>query len=135
MSEENVEIVRRLAQALNRRDLEGIVGECHPEVVWHPAMQALLGGEATTYRGHEGVHEMMSDFFDVFSEIHIEVSEVRDLGDSVIWIGRIRTRGQESGADTESPVGYVVDLADHQVIQVRTYLDPADALGVAGLSE
>jgi hypothetical protein len=54
------------------------------------------------YRGHEGVPEMFRDFYDVFAEIDVEFSEIRDLGDRVVAIGRIRTRGKESGAETES---------------------------------
>jgi hypothetical protein len=39
-----------------------------------------------------------------FAEIHSEYSEVRDLGDRTVAIGRLRARGNESGAATESPI-------------------------------
>jgi len=33
--------------------------------------QALLGGEATVYRGHDGYREFIRDVFEVFAEIQI----------------------------------------------------------------
>ena len=135
MSQKNVEIVRRVAEAFNRRDVSGMVEEHDPDVEWHPAMQTSLGGEATVYRGHEGIRAMMRDFYEVFAEIHVDVSEIRDIGDRAVLIGRLRVRGKESGVETESPAAYVVDLGNSKVIQVRTYLDPAEALEAVGLSE
>jgi hypothetical protein len=78
---------------------------------------------------------MMRDFYEVFAEIHVVVSEIRDIGDRALLIGRLRVRGKESGVETESPASYVVDLGNSKVIQVRTYLDPDEALEAVGLSE
>ena len=51
MSQENVEIVRRVSDAYNRRDLGAMLDELHPEIEWHPWLQLQLGGAATVYRG------------------------------------------------------------------------------------
>ena len=63
----------------------------------------LLGEETKVYRGYDGVREMFRAFYDALDEIHVEYSEIRDLGDRVVGIGRGRTRGKASGAATESP--------------------------------
>ena len=47
----------------------------------------------------------------------------------------IRTRGRESGAETRSPLGTVVDFKNGKAILVRTFLDTREALEAAGLSE
>ncbi len=45
MSQENVEALRRAFDASNRRDIERLLAEVHPDVEWHPAIAAaLLGG-------------------------------------------------------------------------------------------
>lgn len=98
-------------------------------------MQGLLGGEATVYRGHEGIREMFRDFLDAFTEIHVDLSEFRDHGDRTVAIGRLRTRGKEGGALTESPWASVVEYEHGKAIRVRTYLDPKEALEAAGLRE
>ena len=93
------------------------------------------GRRGEVYAGHDGVREILRGFYDVVDEIHVEYSEIRDLGDRVIGIGRIRMRGQASGAATESPFAGICDFKNGKAIRVRTYLDSAEALEAAGLSE
>jgi ketosteroid isomerase-like protein len=135
MSQENVEAYRRWLDAYNRRDVEAMIEGLDPEVEYHPALPMLLGGVATVYRGHEGVRSLFGEIYDSFDEIHTEYSEVRDLGDRVVAIGRIRMRGRGSGAETESPAGSIVDFKDGKGIRIRTFLDPQEALEAAGLRE
>jgi ketosteroid isomerase-like protein len=135
MSQENVEAFKRGVEAYNRRDAHALVHDLDPTVEWHPALLVMLGGEATVYHGHEGVRELLRDIDDTLAEIHVEFSEIRDPGEQVVAIGRIRTRGKASGALTESPLGYVADFRNGKVIRIRTYLDPSEALEAAGLSE
>jgi hypothetical protein len=53
-------------------------------VEWpRPAILGSLGGEAKVYRGHEGVREVLADVFEVFAELHLEISEIRDLEDRI----------------------------------------------------
>ncbi len=135
MSQENVEIVRRVSDAYNRRDVGAMLDELHPEIEWYPWLQVQLGGRATVYRGHQGVREGVRDGEEAFSEIQAEQSEVRDLGERVIAIGHLRARGKESGAITESAIAWIVEFKSGKVIRVREYLDPQEALAAAGLSE
>jgi ketosteroid isomerase-like protein len=135
MSQENVETFKRAVEAFNRRDINAVLEELDPEVEWHPLFHLLLGGEATVYRGHEGYREFVHDVFEVFAEIQIEYSEVRDLGDRLLAIDRLRVRGKESGAETESPVGYIVDVKNGKAVRVIERLDPKEALEAAGVEE
>ena len=135
MSQENVEIVRRVSDAYNSRDLGAMLDELHPEIEWHPWLQTQIGGEATVYRGHEGVRKGIRELEDAFSEIEAEQTEIRDLGERVVAIGRLRGRGNESGAITESAIAWIVEFKSGQVIRVREYLDPKKALEAVGLRE
>jgi ketosteroid isomerase-like protein len=85
--------------------------------------------------GHEGVREFVRDLDSAFAELHIEVSEIRDLGDRLVAIGRLRARGKARGADTESHIGYLADFKNGKAIRIRTYLDPKETLEAAGLRE
>ena len=87
------------------------------------------------FRGHDGVREMLRDLNEAFGEIQIEISEIRDLGDGLIAIGRTRTRGKASGAETETPLALVTEVKNGRTISIRAYLDPKKALEAAGLSE
>ena len=82
------------------------LNELDAEVEWHSAVLSSLGGEATVHRGHDGVREMFGDLYEAFDEIQIDVSEIRDLGDRLVAIGRTRTRGKVSGVETETPLAF-----------------------------
>jgi ketosteroid isomerase-like protein len=135
MSEENVEAFKRGLEAGNRGDVETLLEVLDPAVTWRSALHALLGGEATVYRGHDGVREMLRDLNEAFDEIQIEISEIRDLGDRLVAIGRNRARGAASGADVGSPFAFVAEFKNGKAISIRGYLDPTEAIEAAGLSE
>jgi ketosteroid isomerase-like protein len=136
MSQENVEAAQRAFDAFNRGDIEAVLPEFDPEVEWHPEFQTMmLGGEAREFRGHEGTRTALREWYEVLTEIHVDIAEVRDLGERIVAIGRIRARGRESGAAVESPAGYVIDLKDGKAIRIWEYLDPSEALEAAGLRE
>jgi ketosteroid isomerase-like protein len=133
MSQESLEAFKRANDAGNRRDIDALLEELDPEVEWHPALLAPLEGQPTVYRGHEGVREWMQEMYEAFGELHIDIAEIRDLGDRLIAIGRIRTRGEASRAETESPFAWVIETKNGKATRVRGYLDPNDALEAAGL--
>jgi ketosteroid isomerase-like protein len=134
-SANHAEVFRRTSDAADRPDLEGLLAVIDPRVEWYPAMAALLRGEPTVYRGHEGVAAWLRDQEESFAESRIDYSEIRVLGERVVAIGRLRARGKESGAEIESPVGWVVDFKNGKVIRAQAYLDHQDALDAARVSE
>jgi ketosteroid isomerase-like protein len=135
MSEENVESFKRGTEAYNRRDLDELLKTLDPEVEWHSALLIPFGGAATVSRGHDGVRELLDEVYEALAEIHLDYSEIRDLGDRIVGIGRIRTRRKHSGGVTELAFGTVTDVKNGKAIRIWTYLDPQEALEAAGLSE
>ena len=63
------------------------------------------------------------------------VREIRDLGDRVVALGELSIRGKKSGIEAQSAAGRVVDMKDAKAVRITEYLDPAEALEAAGLSE
>ena len=94
---------------------------------WHSALLIPFGGEATVGRGHDGVREVLSEVNEALAEIHLDYPEIRDLGDRIVAIGHIRTRGKQSGAVTEMAFGTVTDMKNGKAIRIWTYLDPQEA--------
>jgi Carboxymuconolactone decarboxylase family len=62
---------------------------------------------------------------EAFAEVHLDYSEIRDFGERVVGIGRLRTRGRASGAETESPVAWVVEFKNGKAIHRRHTWSPA----------
>jgi ketosteroid isomerase-like protein len=134
MSQENVEAVRRGADAYNRGDIDALLGELDPEIEWHPLLQVLLGGEATVYRGHEGARELYRDLDEAFTEAQNELSEIRDLGERVVAIGHLRGRGAARSSSRMSPLraqlGHQPDVHNwgREYSDLRTNTDSRDGL-------
>ena len=52
MSQENVDVGRRMLQAFNDGDIEAIVADCDPAVEWE---EQSIPGVESLYHGHDGV--------------------------------------------------------------------------------
>src|SRR6476661_5628966 len=110
MSAENVEIFRRSDEAFNAGDIDAWLEEfIDPEIEWHSALPGLLTQGGTVYRGHEGVREMLREIAEVLDEMTAEYSEIHEVGDRVVGIGQIHTRGRASGVATDGPFALVGD--------------------------
>ncbi|MEA2153323.1 MAG: uncharacterized protein QOI18_1556 [Solirubrobacteraceae bacterium] len=133
MSQENVEIVRVLMGAVDRRDIDTFVGVVTPDFEWLPLFAAHVEGDV--YRGREGIEAFLGEVEETWEEFRPMPAEYRDLGDCVLALGRLRTRGRTSGVPNDSPWGGVYDLRGGKISRIRTYLDHDEALRAAGLSE
>ena len=58
-----------------------------------------------------------------------------DPGEGPVAIGRTRTRGKASGAETETPLAFVTEIRNGKTISIRAYLDREEPLEAAGLRE
>jgi ketosteroid isomerase-like protein len=134
MSQENVDTFKRSDDAFRRGNIDAWLEEfIDPEIEWHSALPGLLTQGGTVYRGHAGVREMFREIAEVLDEMTVEYSEIHAVGDRVVGIGQIHTRGKASGAVTEVPFALVGDYRNGKTIRVRTYRDPKEALEAAGV--
>jgi ketosteroid isomerase-like protein len=76
---------------------------------------------------------MFADFDEDWEELRIEIGEIREVGDQVAAICRLRSRGRTSGVDLDVPIGFVWRFRDGKAVYARSYSEPADALRAAGL--
>jgi ketosteroid isomerase-like protein len=66
----------------------------------------------------------------------IELERVIDAGGNrVVGMFHQRAIGKASGVPVELHMGLVYELEDGRIIRMRNFLDPAEALETAGLSE
>jgi ketosteroid isomerase-like protein len=108
MSQENVDVLKRGMECFERHDVEAAMELLDPEVEWHPAFTVLLGGKTTVFRGHDRAREVIRQFWEVFSETHFEVSEIRDLGDQALAIRTSHARGDSISAPLSAPRACIV---------------------------
>jgi ketosteroid isomerase-like protein len=133
MSQVNVELYYRAADALNRRDLDAFLALFGPDAEFAPRSVALEGGRS--YRGHDGVRTWWESTFTAFSDYALEIEEVRDVGDMTFSRLRVRGHGMESDVPIDEMQWQVVEWRHGSVARLRTLRSEAEALKAAGLSE
>jgi ketosteroid isomerase-like protein len=135
MSQENVEIVLRIQEAVARGDVDGFLAEVHPDGEYRAAIQQAMEGDDGVIRGHEGLRRWLGDLHDLYEELETQVLEVRDVGDQVVIAFVVRGRGRGSGVTLEQPLAQVVTLEDGKAINVRDYFSADEAFEAVELSK
>jgi ketosteroid isomerase-like protein len=131
MSQENVEVVRRLIAALSERDAEGYIALCAADVQMVSPVAAIEG----TTVGAEGIRQFFSGLKEAWSEFHMDVERIQAVGDSQVLALMNMSGVSEGGIPIAQPLSSVYDLAAGRLRRVHVYLDRADALKAVGLAE
>jgi uncharacterized protein len=132
MSEENVEIVRAIHEAIMRGESPASLGLLHPDIEYVNPTGAVEPG---TLRGIAAFEGAVSSINDVFEEIQINVREIRDAGDRVVVLATYTARGKGSGLERENEDGYVWTLREGMAVRFEWFSTPQMALEAAGLEE
>ena len=133
MSQENVEIARKGIEAWNQHDADLWLRNAAPDVEWMPAGPAAV--ERTVYRGHDEVASGFAAIWQTWDLFQLEEAQIRDLGDSVLWLGRAKMRGSTSHVDLDQEFAVHTRLQDGLVTSVRSFLAWQEAVEAVGLSE
>ncbi len=133
MSQENVKLANEVMGALSRGDYPRLVAMADPEVEWRSFFAEL--GEGGVYRGFEGMRRYVDDLADAWEIVRADVDDGVGVGDVVVLVGRIHYRGKGSGAEDETPAGWMLKFRGGKVIRFRAFREPEQALEAAGLWE
>jgi ketosteroid isomerase-like protein len=133
MSQENVETVRKLIEAWNQRDADRWLSYATPEIEWVPAGPAAV--EGAVYRGREEVASGIAAVWETWGVFDFREGELRDLGESVLWLGRVKMRGSASGIELDQEFAIHGVVQDGKLTRVQTFLTWQAALGAVGLAD
>jgi ketosteroid isomerase-like protein len=135
MSQEIMELVARQVDVFNRRDAEAFVATLSPDVEWEDAM--FWSEPRRIYRGRHACQEwFVRAVVEPWESINVEVEEIIDAGEDRVVAGALLTaRGRGSGAETRVHGWTVVWLEGGLISRRRIFLERAEALEAAGLSE
>ena len=133
MSQENVEIVRRLYACWESGDFR--TADFFDVEVKHSRIGSELPGIDGDWRGIEGLAVAMAGYLDALAELRVEAERIIDLGgDQVLVLSRHTARGKTSGLRYEHEIADLFTLGDGKVLRFASYWDRAEALEAVGLS-
>ena len=132
MSEENVELVRRALQALDRRDLSSWLAVLDEDSEVVPTRDWPEPG----VRGAEATFNWYVQAFDTVQPFRTADVEFIDAGaDKVLLQYQLDISGRGSGAKVEFRRWCVVTMQKGRILRSEWFADRAEALEAAGLRE
>jgi ketosteroid isomerase-like protein len=131
MSEENVEIVRPVYEAFNRRDWDAVFRDMHPDF----KATTKRGPNAGTHHRREGAQAFFEDYVAAFDDLTAEPKRFLASGNQIVVL--VTQRGKPKGGEVQVAVrnGHLWTLEDGRVLSMETFPNPQDALEAAGLRE
>jgi len=132
MPQENGELVRRIYERLNRRDVEGVVELCDDDFLMDMSERVF---NPDTYRGHDGIRRFHEGVVDCWESYRWDVEETRVAGDSVVAMLHCTGQTREGGPGVDWRVAWLWNLRGGRPVSVRFFRDRAKALAAAGLQE
>lgn len=135
MTQENIELMESVLDAVNAEDTPGFVDFWHPECEFFSSTGSQM--DAAPYRGHDGIRRYRQEAAEIWVTLRFETERILEGKDDavVVALGHLRGEGRGSGISVDQQIGLVCELRDGQIRYCRSYRDVADALEAAGLSE
>jgi ketosteroid isomerase-like protein len=125
MSAELVQLVEKGYEAWNSGDRGWVLDHMSEDVEWITPPDDPDPG---TYQGYEGVEQYWSQWRAAVGQLHFEVEEMMDAGNSVVVVARRQGRGEHSGLQVSDRVIQVFDFEGDKCVRVHEYYDRDAAL-------
>ena len=131
MSQENVDLVRKAYEAVNRSDLDTAVACIAPHMEY--VASGAVPGATGVFTGPEGVKGFIAALYAEFHEARAEVTEVLDAGDQVLVSATARGRGKLSGVETRWDTWQLWTVREGKLVRGQGFTSREAALQAAGL--
>ena len=131
MSQENVEVVRAAYDAFNRRDWDAMFRDAHPD------FELMFQGapDPGPHRGREEAQARIEDGVSAYGAASYELDDLRESGEQVVALVRVRARPKGATVEMENRVGHVWTLRDGRLVSLHMFQKREQALEAAGLRE
>ena len=103
ISEQDVEIVERVVDAFNRRDVAAIAELVAVDFEWVPAMPATVEGRS--YAGRQGIEAYAAEVGEIWQEYHVSPDTFRAGDGRVLMLGWVKAQSVDSPDPVVAPIG------------------------------
>jgi ketosteroid isomerase-like protein len=137
MSQENVEVVRRIYAETAEGRLTTCLHLFHPEVEYSRQGLAEGGGVGLdgTWHGREAMVRAAWEWVQTFELLRVQAERFIDAGDAVVVFTRQSGKAKASGFPFEADFADVMHLRDGLVVRMTQYRTREAALEAVGLRE
>ena len=136
MSEQNVELVRKLYSEWAQGHFWAMTDLYAPDVEWQWSRHAaMLRSGSATYRGLPAIGEAMREWVRDWGMFRLSPEEFIDAGDHVIVLSEVSAELKEGRGEVHDRQADVITVRDGKIVRMETFDARADALNALGLSE
>ena len=126
--EAHIEVVRRIIDALNRGDVDGMLERMHPDFEWRPLESSPV---ARAYRGREEVRRYVEDWLGHFESLRIDLQDPTEVGDRVVTVVHGHGRGRASGVELDASFCQVWTLRSGTAVAMEEHATREQGLAAA----
>jgi len=116
MEPANVQVLRRMEELFNRRDLDAYLDLVDPHVEWHVARE---DPDSTVHHGREQVRGYLEGWIDAFADLHIHTEEATEAEDRIMTVIRFTGHGTGSGMPLDDRVSFTFSFRGGRVAKVE----------------
>ena len=131
MSQENVEAVSSVYEAISRDDWDAVGEVAEPDFELVPPSQSP---SSAPLRGVEEARAWFNDQEEMVGDLSIEVEQLIEAEALIVALIRLRIRPHGANADLELRIAHLWTLRDGSVIRCEVFPERENALEAAGLS-
>jgi ketosteroid isomerase-like protein len=119
--------------AFNRRDIDAALAVVDEQVEFL-APTAEIANAGKPYVGRDGMRKYYSDVAAVWKELEVTPTDIREVGDAVLALGRVYGRA-EGGYIQDSPAQWVMRFRAGRIWWIRVYTNRSAAFAEVGFAE
>jgi ketosteroid isomerase-like protein len=126
----NVELLRRIYEALNEGEFGPLEAALAPGFAYHSRAEIPGGG---TYRGRDVCMDRLRELREVFKRLHWQPEDFLEVGARIMVTARLTGAGRTSGVDVEELIVHVWTFDDGHAVELHVFSQRRDALRALGL--
>ena len=123
------ELVRKIVEALNRGDVDGMLERMHPDFEWTPLEASPV---SRVYRGREEVRRYVEDWLGTFDGLRLDLEDPTEIGERVVAPVNGHARGRASGLALETRFCQVWTVREGSAVAMQEFASREHALEAIG---
>jgi ketosteroid isomerase-like protein len=131
-SQDNVEVVKRVYEAFNRRDADRAIELVSPDFSFRSEFGAISGRR---YEGRAGFRQYFRDMAETWAAFRMELDEILARGDAVIVTYREHAIPRTSGVEVEARGCEVWHFQHGQPVRLENYATKEQGLAAVELRD
>jgi len=123
MSQDNVEVIRRMYESLSEGDVTAVLGQMHQHIEWREA-ENFIYADRNPYRGPQAVLEgVFMRLASGWANFSVMPEEWLNAGNHVVVLGTYTGRHKETGREVRAQFAHIWGVTHGRVVRFQQYTD------------